>query len=367
MGPTIRFRLDAAALARAGASEVLAIDPRAIGSTLALAPAKPVAVERGVALVHLFGPLAQRASADLCGYVDGYDAIAARVTVALDDPRCSAVVLVIDSPGGDVAGVEEGIRRMQAARDRTGKPVVAYVDELAASAAYWIAACVASGGIYGPTSARVGSVGVLGALIDETKALEMAGIGVKIIRSPDGKADGHPASPLSALAEQRARTLIAATAERFFAAVATARGLTPEKVRKLDAAVLSGFEAVAAGLLTGVKSLEEVVALAASQGAPSPQHDARAVAAAVATFGAPSSASRPTEPDAATVASLGRMGLTVDDWREGQALEAAERAERELPRLFRAAARDGRWPDDATRRDHERMGLTLADFIAAHS
>lgn len=103
-----------------------------------LAPATQVATPQPatVAIVGIEGPLAQRAIYDLCGYVDGYDAIAARLQIALENPDVGAVVLRIDSPGGDAQGLEEAVRRMRLAVEQSGKPCMVYVDELAASAAY---------------------------------------------------------------------------------------------------------------------------------------------------------------------------------------------------------------------------------------
>jgi ClpP class serine protease len=185
-------RLDVRALAQVGASRVLALSPEAWGSLVLIRSSAPatrllsaqmVTVPAQddeedydesslVALLEVLGPLAQRAQATLCGYVDGYDAIAARFAAAISDPRVGAVVLVVDSPGGDVAGAEEAFASMRGARDRAGKPVYAYAGEMAASAAYWMSATVASSGVYLPRSGAVGSVGVIAAHVDESAALD---------------------------------------------------------------------------------------------------------------------------------------------------------------------------------------------------
>jgi ClpP class serine protease len=279
----VHVRVTAKELAQARASEVLAIDERVFGGSVRLPDAEPKtemrrrepqteaasgakaqAVEPGslVAIVMIEGPLAQRAVSDLCAYVDGYDAINSRVGAALSDPSVGAVVLRIDSPGGDAAGLEEAVTRMQDARKKSGKPVYAYVDELAASAAYWIAAAVADQGVYVPGAGLVGSIGCIGAMVDQTGALEQAGFKVTLVRDPAGKAESHPLGPISDLSLERTTALVSAVADRFVKAMAAARGLKPKAIRGFNGAVFGGQSAVDEGLANGVASLEQVVAMA---------------------------------------------------------------------------------------------------------
>src|SRR5688572_2027230 len=176
------FLLDGRALAMARASSVLALRAETIGRAMSLPERLTATVATGtaspgraVAVVAIDGPLAQRAEQHVCGVIDGYDAITARVSQALEDRDVGAVVLQINSPGGDVAGLEEAVRRMRAKADATGKRVVAFADEMAASAAYWIAAGVADE-VWLPPMGEVGSIGTIGAWVDETEALAREGV-----------------------------------------------------------------------------------------------------------------------------------------------------------------------------------------------
>lgn len=220
-----------------------------------------------MAIVCIEGPIAQRAQAQLCGYLDGYDAIVARLSAALASDEIGAVVLRINSPGGDVAGMDEGVRAMRAAVDASGKPVLAFGDELMASAAYRIASGVATDGIYTPASGRVGSVGVL-ALHRETSAADAAaGLTQTIVAVPDNKAAGNPTEPLSDVGRARITARVQESAQSFIEAVAVARGMTPAAVFALDGAMFSGTAAFAAGLVDGVASFDEVLDLAAQKAA----------------------------------------------------------------------------------------------------
>ena len=216
-----------------------------------------------VAVLEICGPLAEREAEEMCGYVQGYDGIAARFRAAVSDPAVAGVVLrFVSAPGGDVAGLEDAVAAMQADAARAGKPVYASVS-FAASAACWIAAAVCSAGVYVGAAGEIGSVGTLAVHVSEARALDAAGLDVTIVRDPAGKAAGHPAELLSDLAKRRLTEAVKSASGRFFDAMARARGLSVAAVRAQDAAMFGGSAAVRAGLADGVASFDEVVAMAA--------------------------------------------------------------------------------------------------------
>jgi ClpP class serine protease len=221
-------------------------------------------VAGGIAVVQVMGALAQRGQVWECGVTDGYDWITLRFAAALE--AGDAVVLVIDSPGGDGAGLAEAVRRMRSLADAAGKPVLAYVDEFAASAAYWIAAGVADE-IYLPSSGMVGSIGAIAVHADESAAAESDGVRYTIIRDPDGKAAGTPLEPLGDVGRARIERAVSALADSFVAAMAARRGVSASKLRALDADMLMGAAAVKAGLADGVATLEDVISRAAAAAA----------------------------------------------------------------------------------------------------
>jgi ClpP class serine protease len=97
-------------------------------------------IEEDVATLTIEGPLYQRA-VSMCGFAlaDGYDAIEARASAAFADSKAGAVLMAIDSPGGDAAGVMELADRLASMSADSGKALIAYASESAASAAYWLA------------------------------------------------------------------------------------------------------------------------------------------------------------------------------------------------------------------------------------
>lgn len=213
----------------------------------------------GVAHVRVDGPLAQRAWSCWMFGGDGYDAIESRVRAALDDPRSRSLVIEYDSPGGEVAGCGVCAEAIRSAADAAGKPVVSYVDELAASAAYWLAS--AADKIVTPASGMVGSIGVIATRVEESSSAE-SGRKVHLITSGARKADGHPTVPMSEEELAATQAKINALADVFASAVAERRGMTLAQVRGLEADVFIGADAVAKGLADRVGNLSSAVAYA---------------------------------------------------------------------------------------------------------
>lgn len=236
-----------------------------------------------VAVVTISGPLQQRE----CWY-DGYDRIEQRVYAALNS-SASAVLLRIDSPGGEVAGCYDAVRRMRAAVAASGKPCVAFADEKALSGGYALA-CVAKT-ICVPQSGTLGSIGVFNPMLDLTKAHAMEGVRVEVVTSGEAKVDSHPAVKLTDAAIARMQSRVDALAEQFFAIVSEARGLTVEAVRGFDGGIRLGRECVAAGLADQVTDLPGAIALAASLATSTQQTGQQTMKILLAAMGLEASAS----------------------------------------------------------------------------
>lgn len=266
-------------------------------------------------VVSIVGPLEQRAS-----FWDGYDSILARFKEALAEEATDSVVLKIDSPGGDAAGCFEAVRMMRAAAEKSGKRVVAYVDESAYSAAYALA-CVASE-IYLPPSGGVGSIGVIAACMDRVAQNDMLGLNFEIVYAGDRKADNHPDVPLSAEAIAETQDTVNALAGLFFETVAGSRGISVAAVQELQAACFMGDDGVSFGLADGIMGYDELLSMLATTDQPGamPNGDAMSgkkvtkVAAKVSELGAADALAAPQValPDQSTLlavkASLGHDG-----------------------------------------------------------
>ena len=120
------------------------------------------------------------------------DTIKAAVSLAMQDRSASAVLLRFNSPGGVASGVPELAAWLAA---QATKPMYAYVDGLCASAAYYLAA--ATGRVYAPATATVGSIGVICRHLDWSAFLEKFGVRVTHITGGTWKAAGNDAEPLT--------------------------------------------------------------------------------------------------------------------------------------------------------------------------
>jgi signal peptide peptidase SppA len=253
-------------------SDVLAMDERtyrlwaeqsrgAVFTWSAEAAAKLIPARKSVgnvAVIPLSGFLSQKPSlfSALFGGTS-VQAFAREVVSALADPSVGAVVMDVDSPGGEVFGVPEAAAQIRA--DRGSKPLMAVANPIAASAAYWLASQADEMAV--TPSGLAGSIGVFAAHVDESKALEQAGLSVTLVSYGRRKTEGASTGPLSedALAGIQAR--VDAFGRMFEADVARGRRVSAAKVASDfgEGAVMTAEESVSAGLADRVATLDAVV------------------------------------------------------------------------------------------------------------
>lgn len=208
----------------------------------------------GVAVLSIIGPTVHRGPwyYKLLGWPT-YQDLRAQFIAALDSPSVAAIVLEIDSPGGQAAGMLDLARFMLSVRGE--KPVTALVNECACSAAYGLA-CVADQ-VVAIKGAVAGSIGVLAKHVDRSKALGDAGFTVTTLKAGEHKDDGNPDKPLDDGARGRMLQHINSIYADFCQLVADARGLTVEQVKATEAEVLTAEAAQAAGLIDGITTYND--------------------------------------------------------------------------------------------------------------
>ncbi|MBU68545.1 MAG: serine peptidase [Cupriavidus sp.] len=199
----------------------------------------------GVAVIPVQGTLVQKlGSLRPWSGMSGYDGIRQNLFMALDDPEVKAIALDIDSPGGEVAGCFDLVDTIYGLRGR--KPIWSILNEAAYSAAYAIAS--AADRIVVPRTGGVGSIGVICAHVDLSKALTAAGVKVTFITYGERKADGHAEIPLSEEALARFQADIDTMGGLFVDTVARNRNISAATVRDTQAATFLGAQGVALGL-----------------------------------------------------------------------------------------------------------------------
>lgn len=212
----------------------------------AAAPGQLYDVVDGVAVVLVAGLLVHAAGLPewARGWLTGYGDVVRAVAAAMEDAAVQAVVLHVDSPGGEASGCFAAVEALAALRGR--KPIIAICDEVAYSAAYALAS--AADWISVPPTGGVGSIGAVTMHVDLSAALSQLGVKVTVLAGGRHKADGHPYAPLpESVAEDTIAQMEAL--RRFFAASVArnrrANGLTSEAALATEARAYGGPEQVA--------------------------------------------------------------------------------------------------------------------------
>ena len=183
-----------------------------------------------------------------------------KLDAAARDANVKAVVLRINSPGGTVQASEAMYNYLRRFRKQTGKPVIACITDVGASGGYYLA-CGSQRIICQPSSIT-GSIGVMIQTVNFEGTMKMLGIKADAVTSGRLKAMGSPLKKLTEQERQIFQDMVNEFYEQFVKVVTEGRsGLNAEKVRKLaDGRVLTGRQAVQAGLVDQIGYLQDAVA-----------------------------------------------------------------------------------------------------------
>lgn len=223
----------------------------------------PVTAERrgydivaGVAVIQVEGTLVNK-NGTLRPYsgMTGYDGIRANLISALADKDVDAIVLDVDSPGGECAGCFDLADTIFSARGK--KPMWAILSECAFSAAYALASSCDR--VIVPRTGGTGSIGIIAMHLDMSKALDKAGFAVTFIQYGARKADFAETAPLSKEALARAQADVDEMGAMFDLLVARNRKIAASKVKSFQAGTFMGRHGVDAGLADAVMSPDEAM------------------------------------------------------------------------------------------------------------
>lgn len=211
-----------------------------------------------VAVLPLIGTIIPRADifTEMSGGVS-VQRFTANFRQALNNPDVASIVIDVDSPGGQVSGVDELASEIFNARGQ--KQITAVANTLAASAAYWIA--TAADELVVSPSGEVGSIGVFAMHEDISKMLEMEGVAVNLISAGKYKVEGNPFEPLTEEARTSVQSRVDEYYEMFVSAVARNRGVKRTDVRNGfgEGRTVGAKQAVALGMADRVATLDETI------------------------------------------------------------------------------------------------------------
>jgi len=162
----------------------------------------------------------------------------------------------VDSPGGTVSGLGLAAEAVRRARDK--KRVIAVIDDMACSAAYWIA-CQA-GEVVVPDGGIVGSIGIVATHMDYSKMLATEGVKPTVLRSADLKGLGSPVEPLSGKALESLKAEVQRYHDQFVLEVSRGRKVSLAKAGEwATGETWLGVEAVKLGLADRIGSMSTVL------------------------------------------------------------------------------------------------------------
>ena len=289
----------------------------------------------GVAVIPIHGTLVRRTvGLEAESGLTSYAGLAAQLDAAIGNPEVSAILLDIDSPGGESSGVFDLADRIRAASQI--KPVWAVANDMAFSAAYALAS--AASRVFVSRTGGVGSIGVIAMHVDQSEKDAQDGVHYTAVFAGDRKNDLNPHEPISSEAHAFLKAEVNRIYGLFVETVARHRGIEASAVRDTEAGLFFGQAAVAMGLADAVGTFDDALAQLLASLSPNPTPVA--VAARAGFFSNhpkeslmndrtdPAALDRPTADPAGSSAQSPTATLTVADAVEiAQTCQLAGRAD----------------------------------------
>jgi signal peptide peptidase SppA len=222
-----------------------------------LKPQMTISAE-GIATIPVEGILARKPDVyEMLYGVEDTSAILDMVETAQNSPDVRGILVLGDSPGGFVTGGPEVADAIKQTNKQ--KPVVAWTGGTMASLAYYI--CSQAGTVVASRSSQVGSIGVMAAYADYTKAREQSGVKLEVIRNKeaDFKSPGAYGTALNDDQRAHIQERIQASFKDFKKAVQTARPQVKDDAMRGQ--VFTGSEAKREGLVDAVGDKSYALAL----------------------------------------------------------------------------------------------------------
>jgi signal peptide peptidase SppA len=212
--------------------------------------------QSGIAVIPIYGTLVRRTQGlEAQSGLTSYAQIAQSLEKALADPNVAAILLDIDSPGGESSGVFDLADRIRAAT--AIKPVWAVANDMAFSAAYALAS--AASRLIVSRTGGVGSIGVIAMHVDQSVKDQQDGIAYTAVFAGDRKNDLNPHAPISGEAHSFLQGEVNRIYDLFATTVAKHRGMGVNTIKGTQAALFFGADAVASGLADDVGTLDDAL------------------------------------------------------------------------------------------------------------
>jgi protease IV len=206
-----------------------------------------------------FGGFGEKiAVVDLDGVILSPKQIVPQLKKFADDDSIKAIIIHVNSPGGGVAASEEIYQEVKRIRDEKKKRIVASIETVGASGAYYVAS--ASNKIYADKGSIVGSIGVIAQWVNYGELLRWAKLKDVTMKAGEFKDTGNPAREMTPAEREYIQNLIDGMHTQFIQAVAEGRKAKEADIRSIaNGKVWTGEQAYSLKLVDQITDFEGAV------------------------------------------------------------------------------------------------------------
>lgn len=206
-----------------------------------------------IALLALRGIISSGVNGDI--HETMIEDLKAQLQQALEDPKVKAIVLAIDSPGGEVTASDVLYQAVKKAREK--KPVVVYMGSVAASGGYYVAC--AGNYLMANDTTITGSIGVIIQTLNYQQLLGKIGVDAVVFKSGKFKDMLSGSRQMTAEEQQYVQGMVMETYGKFVGIVAAERRLPEKGLRDgiADGRIISGKDALGFKLIDQLGQIED--------------------------------------------------------------------------------------------------------------
>ena len=195
---------------------------------------------------------------DLEGVIISPKQVVKQLKQFADDDSIKAIIIHVNSPGGGVAASEEIYREVKRIRDDKKKRIVASIETVGASGAYYVAS--ATNKIYADKGSIVGSIGVIAEWVNYGELLKWMKLNAITMKAGEFKDTGSPTRDMTPAERQYFQGMIDNMHTQFIQAVADGRHAKADDIRAIaNGKVWTGEEALPLKLVDELTDFEGAV------------------------------------------------------------------------------------------------------------
>jgi len=195
---------------------------------------------------------------DLEGVILSPNPVVQQLKKFADDDSIKAIILHVNSPGGGVAASEEIYREVKRIRDEKKKRIVASIETVGASGAYYVSS--ATNKIYADNGSIVGSIGVIAQWVNYAELLQWAKLKDITMKAGEFKDTGSPTRDMTPAEREYLQGMIDNMHGQFIKAVADGRNMKFEDVKSIaNGKVWTGQQALPMKLVDQVADFQSAV------------------------------------------------------------------------------------------------------------